>query len=110
MSTYAPKRLCQTQPTASYTTAYTVPASTTTIVKDVIICNPTTAAATLDLALVASGGTAGVSNVAFSGLSVAASETKHYSMSSAMAAGGTIQPKASVSATLTLTISGVEVV
>lgn len=111
MSTFTPKRLGQAQAaTGSYGTIYTVPASTTAVIKEVVICNTTSGAVTLDLSFVPSGGTAGAANAIFSTLSVSANETKIYSMSSVLAAAGTVQAKASAGTSLTLTVSGIEVV
>ena len=104
---YTPLRLFQTQPGTSYATAYTVPGATNVIIKELVVCNVTGSAVTLDVSFVASGGTAGVSNNVIAQHSIGAYSTVMYSFSSVMATGGFISLKASVGSALTVTGSGV---
>lgn len=106
---YTPTRLSQSQPGTSYATAYTVPASTSAIVKEILVCNPTTSLVTLTVSLVASGGTAGVTNNVVADTPVGAGQTVVISLSSVMATGGFISLKASAATSLTVTISGVQI-
>lgn len=104
---YTPARLAQTQPGTSYATAYTVPASTTAIVKEILVCNPTASTVTLTVSLVASGGTAGATNNVISAVPVGPGQTVIYSLSSVLATGGFISMLASAATSLTVTVSGV---
>lgn len=104
---YVPKRLAQTQPGTSYATAYTATA-TNVIVKEIVVCNTTASPVTLDISLVASGGTAGVTNNVVSTAPIGAYSTVIYSLSQVLAASGFISMKATTASALTVTISGVE--
>lgn len=108
MPVYTPKRLAQTQPGTSYATAYTVPASTSAIVKEIVVTNTTGAAVVLDVSLVASGGTAGVTNNVIAQHQIGAYSTVMYTFSQVLATGGFISLKAGTAAALTVTVSGVE--
>lgn len=93
-----------------YTTVYTCPTSqtTTTIVKQVVLCNTSSSVATTaNIALVPSGSVAGTSNLVFQGLALAASETVVLDLSQVMTSGDflAVSPGAS---TVTVTVSGVE--
>lgn len=108
MPIFTPVRLAQTQPGTSYATAYTVPASTSTIIKELVACNPTGGSVALDVSFVASGGTAGVTNNVIANAVIAAYSTVIFSFSQVLATGGFISMKASAASSLTVTVSGVE--
>lgn len=108
MAVYTPKRLSQSQPGTSYVTAYTVPASTSAIIKEILICNVTGGSVALDVSLVASGGTAGVTNNIIATASIPAYTTVIYTLAQILATGGFVSMKASAATSLTVTISGVE--
>lgn len=110
MAVYTPKRLSQGQLTTSYATQYTVPASTSAIIKEIVVCNTTASPVVLDLSLVASGGTAGVTNNILSQVTIGANNTAAFTFAQVLATGGFISAKASTGAALTVTISGVEIV
>jgi hypothetical protein len=110
MAVYTPKRLSQSQPGTSYATAYTIPASTSCIIKELVVCNTTANNVTLDVSLVASGGTAGVTNNVIAQHSIAAYSMVIYTLSQVMATGGFVSMKAGTASALTVTISGVEFV
>lgn len=105
---YVPKRLSQSQPGTSYATAYTVPGATSCIVKELVVCNTTANAIALDVSLVASGGTAGVTNNIISTASIAGFSMVIYTLAQVLATGGFISMKAGTATALTVTISGVE--
>lgn len=105
---YVPKRLAQFQPTTSYVTYYTVPGATSCIVKEIIACNVTGSPVVLDVSLVASGGTAGVTNNVIAQHSIGAFSTVSYTFAEVLAAAGFISVKAGTAAALTMTISGIE--
>ena len=108
MPVYTPKRLSQSQPGTSYATTYTVPASTSCIVKELEICNVTGGSVSIDVSLVASGGTAGVTNNIIAGWVIPAYTTVSKTLSQVLATGGFISMKASAATSLTVTVSGVE--
>jgi hypothetical protein len=105
-----PKRLIAGSAlTASTATYYTVPTSTTTIVKELKLCNTDTATRTVDVYEVASGGTAAATNQIFQDLALVAGETKIFSLSSVLLAGATIQAVASSASVVHIDASGYEV-
>lgn len=108
MATYTPKRLAQTQPGTGYGTAYTVPGATSCIVKEIVVCNTTGSTVNIDISLVASGGTAGVTNNVVSNAPIQGYGTVIYTFSEVLATGGFISFKASTASALTVTASGVE--
>jgi len=108
VAVYTPKRLSQSQPGTSYATAYTVPASTSAIIKELVVCNVTGAVVILDVSLVASGGTAGVTNNVIAQHQIGAYSTVIYTLSQVLATGGFVSMKAGTATALTVTISGVE--
>jgi hypothetical protein len=89
------------------TTLYTVPVSTSAIIKQIVICNTNATNITFSLSLVPYGASAGTSNRLFSSLSVAANETIFLDVSQSMTAGDFISAYSS-STGVTVTISGVE--
>lgn len=109
MATYTPKRLAQTQPGTSYATAYTVPGSTSAIIKEAVICNTTATPVVIDVSFVASGGTAGVANNVIAQTMIQAYQTVMFTFAQVLATGGFISMKASTASALTVTISGVEI-
>jgi len=112
MSNYqnvTPNTLGQAAVGTSYTTLYTVPASTRTYLKQIDICNTTNGAITIFVSLVPNAGTAGSSNALYYGQSIAANTTLSYTGVQVLLPGATIQVKAG-SAGLTITASGGEAV
>lgn len=91
------------------TTLYTCPTaqSTTTMIKQIVVCNTGAGAITLNLSLVPYGGSASASNRLFSALSVAANETIFLDVSQVMTSGDFISAYSSA-ANVVVTISGVE--
>lgn len=110
MATFTPIQLGQVQPATSYTTVYTVPAATTVIVKEIIVCNTSGSAVVLDISFVPSGGTAGVANNVVAQEQIGAYSTVIFTFSSVLPTGATIQARAGAGSTLTVTASGVTVV
>lgn len=62
-TTLISKRVSPAQLTGSATTLYTVPASTTTYVRSIILSNDTTSAVTATIHLVPTGGSADATNI-----------------------------------------------
>lgn len=109
------ERLYEGQPGTTEATLYTAPAyasgspyqaGATALAKRLIVCNTTASAATLTLYLVPSGGTAGVANMLFNALSVAAGTTQILDLEQSMNPGDFIAGLQSVAAALTVSLSG----
>jgi hypothetical protein len=101
--------------TNSIVTYYTVPANTVTKISEMAFSNNHTAAVTIDVYIVASGGSAANANHFFigdatSGLVLASEETKVAGLDTIMTAGATIQMLASTTAVIGCRISGIEMV
>lgn len=105
---YTPKRLAQFVATASEATYYTVPATKSAIVKNVIVANTSASDRTLSLSIVPSGGSAGNSNRIIPGTNIPAGAVVPFDMTQVMNAGDFISAIASAASSLTLTISGME--
>ena len=106
---YTPKQLAQSAPSASFSTAYTVPGATTTIVKQIMVTNVTAAVANANVNFIASGGSNTVANRVINNYPVAAGDVAFFDLTQVLAAGGFIQVQASVASALVYTISGVEI-
>lgn len=89
------------------TTLYTVPASTSTIVKEILLCNTDTVARTVTLQ---AGSTSGVADRIINTLNIQANETKTISLSTVLTTGQTITGGASTGSVVSCLISGVEIV
>jgi hypothetical protein len=96
-----PKKLYVNKPGTSSATLYTAPASTTTIVKNVLFCNTTGSSATVTLTI------AGQS--VFSALPVAANDTFSMDLSLVMNATDIISGLQGTASAISVYISGVEV-
>ena len=82
-------------------------ATTTTVVKQVVIANVTAVTATLTLSLVPSGGTAGVTNRLCSATPFPGNSITTIDLAQVMTAGDFLSALQGTAAALTLTISGV---
>lgn len=103
------KQLGQAAIGTTFSTIYTVPASTTTIIKELAICNTTSSAITVNVCAVPSGGTAGTGNALIYGYSISANLPAFFGgMNTVLPTGVTLQVSASATG-LTITASGVEV-
>lgn len=110
MAVYTPTRLAQScVASTTETTVYTVPASTSCIVKQIVTANVTGTAATTSVSLVASGGTAGVTNRILEQVSIPANSSITTDLSQVLATGGFISIKQGTASAVTSTISGVEI-
>ena len=102
---FTEKRLCNpTQLTTSGQTLYTVPASKTAIIKQIVVTNVTGSAATFSLYI----GSAATPNALFSATSVAANDTIIVNLSQVLTQNEILTALASVNSALNITISGVE--
>ena len=103
-----PTELYQGQPASTETTMYTVPAGQRLIGTEIILCNTTSIVRTITLHWRRGGVAAGVANRILSGREVGANSSIIISLGSTMlGAGGIISGLASVSGTITVTISGI---
>ena len=92
----------------SAATLYTVPGSTTTILKQVSLCNTAAAARTVSIYLVPSGGPAGVAPAGLSDGSVDAKSTTFVNLSAVMATGDILQGSSSVASSVTIHSFGIQ--
>jgi hypothetical protein len=117
MATYTPTRLLVPVqlPTSEVTAtpgllAAAVPASTTWIVKQIVLCNTTGSAVTVSLSVVPSGGTGGAANRIVGGLSLAANETRIFDLALVMVTGDFITGVAGTTTAVTCHIHGLVIV
>ena len=106
-----PKPLISPQQlTAANATYYTVPASTVTQLKEIILVNDTTTAVTATIYIVPTGGSADDTNILLKAVNIPSDGTPVvFEFDSLfMAAATTIQGLASVTAQVTIHLSGVE--
>lgn len=96
-----PKKLYANKPSTGSTTLYTVPANSTTIVKNIVLCN--TSGSTATITLNASG------QAVMSSLKVDPNDTVTMDLSLVLAAGDTISGLQGTPGAISVYISGVEV-
>lgn len=117
MATYTPTRfLDPTQLPSSEVTATpgllsaAVPASTTWVVKEVVVCNTLASPVTVSLSLpVPSGSSGGAGNRLLSSLSLGAGETRFIDCSIVMKTGDFVTGVASTAAAVTVQIHGIQI-
>lgn len=105
-----PKRLVQYECTTASTTAYTVPASTTAILKDLTVANLTGSSHTFTIDVVPSGGSVGNASKLFYTYSVAANAVFTARLSMVMATGDTFRCLADANNSISVNLSGAEIV
>lgn len=105
MATITPIKIAQGAIGTTLSTFYTVPASSTLLVKDFDICNTTAATITITMYLVPSGGTAGSSNMIVPAYSLPANAMMQWAGTQVLNAGDFIQIVASAVGS-TINISG----
>jgi hypothetical protein len=106
VTAYAESALFRGQPNTSDQLLYTVPASTTAIVAEIIVANTTGTAATITIGL-DSAGTLAAANHVLSAVSVAANTTVTYPMRQVLTTGKTIRSLQGTSTALTVHIAGI---
>jgi len=104
-----PKKLYVGQPATTITTLYTVPASTTTIAKNIILANTTATDATIDVHFVPNAGAAGATNKIIPTYTVPTNDSIVVDMAGVLETGDTIQALQATASAITVYISGVEV-
>ena len=114
MAFTAKKLIDSQQLTDSVATYYPCPVNTTAQAGELVLCNHHTAAVGVDLYLVPSGGSPTAANQLFkngsNGLILAPNETRQIALNQVLTAGDTIRGLASVTAVVTIRLSGVEFV
>ena len=100
-------RLGQGAITTSYTSFYTVPASTRAYIKDLDMCNTSSATVYIYVSFVTAGDTAGTSNAILYNAIIPAYSTLQWTGTQILNAGGTVQVRASATG-CTITIYGGE--
>lgn len=109
MAILTPKQLCQvTQLGTTISTIYTVPSATSTIVKQILIANVTSTAATATVHFVPSAGSASSSNKIFGEITISANSTQVIDLSTILPTGATIQALAGAANSINIHASGVE--
>lgn len=110
MPAYTPKQLAPvTELTTTAASLYTVPASTTTIVKQILVANVGGIDARATIHIVPSGGTESDSTKAFGEILVPANTTQLVDGSIVVPTGAIIKALANVDNAINLHISGVEI-
>lgn len=104
------KQLYQGQLTGtSETTAYTVGASTSAVILQIVVCNTTTSAAVFSMSIVPTGGSAGDTNRIFKSIIIPASDVRIYDVYLQLDAGDFLSAIQTTSGALTFTVNGCEV-
>lgn len=110
MASYSLKRMTNpTQLGTSATLVYTVGASTTAVVKEIVVANVSASASSISIHFVPSGGATSTSNLMFSGVQVSANSTLVFDLNQVLSAGDTIHAFAGNSSAVNVMISGYEV-
>lgn len=110
MATYLTKELTAvTGLTATAATLYTVPASTTTTVKTILLSNYTSTDRSVTLHLVPSGGSAAAGNKILGEVTVTANTTTTIDTAIVMPTGAFLSGLASATTSINVHISGVEI-
>lgn len=111
MATYTPVEMIATQYVANTaTTYYTVPSSTKTIVKSIMVCNTDTVSRDVTIHNVPNGGSAQNSNMIVPTVAIPAKGVVIFETNHLMPTSATLRALASASSTITITAAGVEIV
>lgn len=95
--------------TASSTTLYTAPASTTAVIRSITLCNTDTVARTVTIYIVQSGGSIGDDKKIFDEFSLAAGETIVDDTLRVLETGDTLRGLASTASVVSIRADGSEV-
>ena len=94
--TVTPIRLAQASMTINYLAIYTCPTDARAYMKDIMVCNGTEGAGTININIVPDTQTVGASNVIYSNYPLAANTTFQWKGTQILNAGDTIQVKSSL--------------
>jgi hypothetical protein len=108
MSTFTPARLYQGQPGTSTATAFTA-STTNVIVKEVVMCNTSSSAATVTVYLVPTGNSAAAANAIISSFTVQPNATAVQAFSQVMNNGDFLAASQGTASAITVTVSGVTI-
>lgn len=110
MSTYNLKELVPARPLPSTASVlYTVPSSTSAVIKQILLGNTTATDLTATIHFVPNAGTPSTSNSLFPEIIITANNTVSIDLSSVLPFGASIHARASASSSINVHISGVEV-
>lgn len=110
MAVYTPKKLFNPLTcTTSAVTAYTTPAVTTTVLKELVLTNITTATATVTVHVVPQGSSAGVANMVMNALPIAPNSFEPVSLGMMLNVGDFIVVLASANSSIVVHGSGIEI-
>lgn len=110
MSIYTPTQFCDSrQLSTSASTYYTVPSSTTSIVKQILLANITSSDATATIHFIPDGGSLSSTNKIFGEITISANTTQVVDLSSVISNGVRIQALSGTASAINIHISGVEV-
>jgi hypothetical protein len=102
------KTLGQAKIQTTISTIYTVPANTTSILKEILMCNSLATSVVFSLYFVLPGDTAGIENCILSNNPLTAYESQVFTLSTFLNAGSSIQMQCDTLDSMGVTISGVE--
>ena len=106
---YSPVNMGQAQIQDTSTTLHTVPASTTAILRDMMICNVDSSAHTITVHLDHDGTTASDATAILDAFSIPANDFRHWSGMQVMVATATLKAVADASNVITITAAGIHV-
>jgi len=109
MPANTPKQFSSSQLAAASGLLYTVPAATTSLVKEIILVNTTAGALTATIRVIPSGGADTVVNDILTAVALAANETMIFELSTVMETGATLRGLASAATSINCKVSGYEV-
>ena len=110
MALYNPKKLfAPYTATASSAIVYTVPASTTAVLKELVLVNITTTTQTVTVHCIPSGDSAGVANMLMNAVAVAPNSFEPVSFGQVLATGDKISILASATSSIVVHGSGIEI-
>ena len=99
-------RIVQFSPGTADAVAYTVPAATKAILKQIIIANSHTADVAVYLSIVPSGGTVGVTNRIIPGTILGAGQSWYLDLTQVLATGDMLNARAGTASVVAVTVSG----
>ena len=94
--------------TAPGSASYTVPATTTTIIKQIMLSNITASARTVTLWVLPNAASIGNGHILFHDLTQSANETTILNLSLVMATGDAIYARADAGSSVNMTVNGIE--
>ena len=106
---YTPVKMGQAQVQDTATTIHTVPAVTTALLRDMMICNVDSSAHTITVYLDPDGTTASDATAILDAFSIPANDFRHWSGYQVLEAAATLKAVADTSNVITITAAGIHV-